>query len=74
MNAPDSEKPVYTSVILGQDRIAIVALDEVKDGDASKANDQTRALLASQQGNDLYELYIQSLKQGADIKYFNQAN
>ncbi len=74
MNAPDSEKPVYTSVILGQDRIAIVALDEVKDGDASKANDQTRALLASQQGNDLYQLYIQSLKQGADIKYFNQAN
>jgi len=64
-------KPAYQSVLLGQENIAIVQLDEIKNADVDKVSEQTLALLSSQQGNDLFELYIKSLREQADIQYMS---
>ncbi len=72
MSSPKDGKPAYQAVILGEEKLAIVQLDEIKDGDVSDATMQTQALLAGEQGNDLFELYIESLRASAKVEYITK--
>lgn len=69
--SPQAGKMTYTKASLGDD-VAVVALYEVKPGETSEQNAQLLAMLAQQQGGDEYKLYIESLREKADIEYFKE--
>ena len=71
MTIPEEGKSSYQAVITGQDRIAIVELSDVINGDVSGSSDSAESLLASQQGSDQFEMFIESLKAKAAVEYLN---
>jgi len=71
MPLPESGKTSYGKAILA-DEVAVIVLDSVKQGDAQGQLQQLASILSEQQGSEEFRLYIETLREKADIEYFKQ--
>ncbi|NNJ92166.1 MAG: peptidylprolyl isomerase [Gammaproteobacteria bacterium] len=71
MPIPESAKTLFDKATVG-DKIAVIALKSVKQGDAEGQLQQLTSVLSQQQGSEEFRLYIETLRDKADIEYFKQ--
>lgn len=71
MPAPESGKTTFDKTTL-DDKVAVIALKSVRQGDAEGQLQQLTSILSEQQGSEEFRLYIETLREKADIEYFKQ--
>lgn len=72
MPRPEADKASYAKTLVGDNSIAVIALTAVNDGANENPSEDLITMLANQRGSEEFELFIESLRQKADIEYFNQ--
>ncbi len=68
---PEGGNTTYAKAAVGE-RVAVIALQSVKPGDAEGQLQQLASVLSDQQGSEEFRLYIETLRAKADIEYFKQ--
>ncbi len=72
MARPEAGQKNYSKTVVSDQEVAVLVLEEVKDGESETPSQQLMAMLANQQGTEEFELYVESLRKKADIQYFNK--
>jgi len=71
MPLPEPGKNTFAKANVA-DEVAVIALKSVEQGDAGGQLQQLTSLLSDQQGSEEFRLYIETLREKADIEYFKQ--
>jgi len=71
MPTPKAGQITYDKATVG-DKVAVIALKNVKQGDAEGQLQRLTSVLSEQQGSEEFRLYIETLREKADIEYFKQ--
>ena len=72
MARPEAGKASVDKTLVSSNSIAVIALTAVNDGANEVPSKDLITMLADQRGSEEFELFIESLREKADIEYFNQ--
>ena len=72
MPKPMQGQSVFAKSLMSADEIALVSLDDVRQGDVSGENTMLMNMLSQQQGSEEFQRYINSLRDNAKIEYLKK--
>lgn len=67
-----ADNNMYSSAVISNQEIAILMVEDVKDGSGNKEGAESSSRLVAEQANNEFELYVESLRKNANIQYMTQ--